>query len=58
MLAQIGHFNLPVIFAPHHTAWGLEQTMRTIPTHNLLRYASRTFDLVTVFAVEKLFRGV
>lgn len=42
----------PISFTPHHTAGGLKQTVRTIPTHNLLRYTSRAFNLMTVLAVE------
>lgn len=50
--------NSPITLTPHHTTRRLEQTIRAIPTHNLLRYTSRTLDLMAIFTVEKLFRRI
>lgn len=49
---------IPIPFTPDHAAGSLEQTIWTVPTHNLLCYTSRTFDLVAVFAIEELLDGV
>lgn len=46
--------HLPIAFTPNHTTRRLKQTIRAIPTHNLLRYAPRTFDLMTILTVQKL----
>ena len=50
--------NSPVAFTPHHTARCFKQTVGAVGTDDLLRYASRAFDLVTILAVEQLLRGV
>lgn len=50
--------NIPTTVTAHHATWSFKQAVGTIPAHDFLRYASGTFDLVTVLTVQQLFRWV
>ena len=45
----------PITLTSNHAARRLEQTIRTIPAHNLLCDASRTLYLMAVLTVQQLF---
>jgi len=49
---------LPVAFVLDHHARDLEEAAWTVPADYLLDYASRTADLLAVFAVEEVLHGV
>jgi hypothetical protein len=50
--------DLPVSLAPQVTARNLKETVGTIVCHNLFVDASRTSDLLAVFAVEEVLERV
>lgn len=49
---------IPIALTLHTTAGNLKQAARAVPAHYLVQHASRTPDLVAVFAVEKMLQGI
>lgn len=49
---------LPVAFDFDHHACDFEEAARTVPADYLFDYASRTADLLAVFAVEEMLHWV
>lgn len=57
-LKEVCESYLPVTVALNHHARNLEKTVWAVPANYLLDCASRTSDLLAVFAVEEVLYGV